>query len=207
MPHLRPILLDIPERFEGQRVLLRPLVDDDAGALYAAIKESREHLRPWMPWYDTHGTLNDTRDYIRTSRGNWILRTELGMGIFLRDSGALLGGTGLHVQSWDIPAFEIGYWIRKSAEGYGYVSESTRLLTTFGFEGLGAQRLVIRCDARNGRSAAVPQRLGYVLEGTLRRADLDPEGRPRDTMVFAMLREEYERARVGWPATEATLLR
>jgi RimJ/RimL family protein N-acetyltransferase len=128
-----------------------------------------------------------------------MLRTEFSMGIFARETGSFLGGAGLHIQSWDIPAFEIGYWIRKSAEGHGYVSEAARLLTTFAFEGLGAQRLVIRCDARNTRSAAIPRRLGYVLEGTHRRADLDPEGQPRDTMVFAMLREEYTQARVAWP--------
>jgi RimJ/RimL family protein N-acetyltransferase len=199
MPHPRPILLDLPQRFVGQRVLMRPFVDDDTPAMHAAITESRAHLRPWMPWYDNHGSLNDTRDYIRTTMGNWILRTELSLGIFAHDTGAFLGGTGLHIQSWDIPAFEIGYWLRKSAEGHGYVTESTRLLTTFAFDGLAAQRVVIRCDARNSRSAAIPQRLGYVLEGTLRYDQIDPEGKPRDTLIFAMIREDYQRARVGWP--------
>jgi RimJ/RimL family protein N-acetyltransferase len=199
MPHLQPILLDLPQSFVGQRVIVRPMVDDDASALHDAITESREHLRPWMPWSDGHRSLDDTRHYIRTTVGNWILRTEFSMGIFLRDTGAVLGGMGLHIGNWDIPAFEIGYWLRKSAEGHGYVSEAARLLTTFAFEGLGAQRLVIRCDDRNSRSAAVPQRLGYVLEGTLRRADLDPEGHIRDILVFAMIREDYERAQVVWP--------
>jgi ribosomal-protein-serine acetyltransferase len=199
MPHLRPILLDLPHSFTGQRVIVRAFVDDDAPALHAAIEESREHLRPWMPWSEGHATLNDTRDYIRTMIGSWILRTEFSMGIFARDTSAVLGGMGVHIGSWDIPAFEIGYWIRKSAEGRGYVSEAARLLTTFAFEGLGAQRLVIRCDARNSRSAAIPRRLGYVLEGILRRADLDPGGQLRDVMLFAMLREEYLAARVTWP--------
>lgn len=199
MPHERPILLDIPERFVGERVVARPFSDADAVQVHDAIQESIEHIRPWLPWYDTHGTLDDTREYIRNTVGRWMLREGLEMGIFSRDDGTFLGGIGLHIRSWHIPAFEIGYWVRQSAEGHGYVSEATRLLTTFAFEGLGARRVMIRCDARNTRSAAVPQRLGYVLEGALRCDGLDTAGQARDTLIYAMIRDDYERARTAWP--------
>jgi ribosomal-protein-serine acetyltransferase len=195
MAHDRPMLIDIPGQFVGARVVVRPFMDGDAAPVHEAVRESIEHLRPWLPWYDTHDSLDDTREYVRGAIGRWLLREGLEMGIFARDTGLFLGGVGLHVRSWRIPAFEIGYWLRQSAEGRGYMGEAVRLLTTFAFEGLEARRVEIRCDARNTRSAAVPRRLGYALEGCLRHQMLDPAGKPRDTLVYAMIPADYERVR------------
>jgi RimJ/RimL family protein N-acetyltransferase len=70
-------------------------------------------------------------------------------------------------------------------------------MTCFAFEVLEARRLVIRCDTRNLRSKAVPERLGYVLEGCLRNSQMDTSGRPADMLVYAMTPQDYERARGG----------
>jgi len=194
----RPILIDVPEQFVGERVVVRTFAETDAAPLHAAVRESIEHIRPWLPWYDTHGSLDDTRAYMRGAMGRWALREGFEMGVFARGEGTFLGGIGLHVRDWRIPAFEIGYWLRASAEGHGYMGEATRLLTTYAFEGLDARRVEIRCDARNTRSAAVPQRLGYALEGRLRHHMLDPAGEPRDTLIYAMVPADYARAREAW---------
>jgi len=102
-----------------------------------------------------------------------------------------LGGTGLHVHDWDIAYFEIGYWIRASAQGHGYVTEAVRLLTDYVFDTLKASRVEIRCDELNVRSAAVPRRLGYVEEGLLRNDSTTPEGELRNTLVFSLISGEW----------------
>ncbi|CDN43365.1 GNAT family N-acetyltransferase [Paenibacillus sp. P22] len=51
-----------------------------------------------------------------------------------------------------------------------------------------ASLIEIRCDSRNGRSAAVALRCGYMQEGVLRRHSIDPSGSPRDTMVYSKVR-------------------
>lgn len=198
MPEARAILLEVPEQLKGPRVVVRRYSDADAAPLHEAIQESVEHLRPWMPWYDKHQTLDDTLEYVRRTQARWITREDLGMGIFARDGGAVLGGTGLHVQGWDIPCFEIGYWVRRSQEGHGYITEAVRLLAACAFEQLRAQRLAIHCDARNIRSKAIPERLGFVYEGCLRHEGLDTAGQPFDMLVYAMIPNDYERARVAW---------
>jgi RimJ/RimL family protein N-acetyltransferase len=53
------------------------------------------------------------------------------------------------------------------------------------------QRVEIHCDPANVRSAAVPRKLGYSLEATLRRRTLTPEGNPRDTMIWTLFDDEY----------------
>src|SRR5262245_50811808 len=107
------------------------------------------------------------------------------LGVWDHTTTRFLGGTGLHRIHWDIPAFEIGYWLRVSEEGKGYMTETVRLLCRFAFETLQANRVEIRCDARNVRSAAIPKRLGFVHEATLRNQSRDTAGELRDTLIFA----------------------
>ena len=99
------------------------------------------------------------------------------------------------VRRWELGYFEIGYWLRKSAEGQGYMTETVRLLADYAFASLSANRVEIICDARNLRSAAVPRRLGFVLEGWLRNHSLGPGESPADTLIFALTRDDPR-----WPS-------
>src|SRR5258708_15556847 len=131
-----------------------------------------------MLWAPEHRSLDDSRVFIRRARAQWLLREELQVAICERHAGRLLGGTGLHRIEWEGRRFEIGYWLRTSAEGHGYMQEGVKLLTVLAFETLQAQRVQIRMDPRNARSQSVAARLGYVFEGTLRRVSLDGDGLP-----------------------------
>ncbi len=199
MAHDRPLLIDVPERLIGARVVVRAYTDADAQAVHDAVRESVAHIRPGLPWYDTHETLDDTRDFIRGAAARWAARESFDMGVFACGDGRFLGGVGLIVRDWRVPYFEIGYWLRESAEGYGYMGDAVRLLTTYAFEGLEARHIEIRCDARNTRSARVAERQGYVLEGRLRHDMRDPVGDLRDSLVYAMIPADYERAHEAWP--------
>jgi RimJ/RimL family protein N-acetyltransferase len=72
------------------------------------------------------------------------------------------------VCDWEVPKFEIGYWARTSQTGHGYITEAVNGVVRLAIDTLGANRLEIRCDTKNDRSAAVAKRVGFVLEGTLR---------------------------------------
>lgn len=122
-----------------------------------------------------------------------LLRESFAMGIFARYERIFLGGVGLHLRSWQAPAYEIGYWVRASAQGHGYVGEAVRLVTTLAFETLRAQRVMIRCNARNTRSRNVAERCGYVYEGCLRYQKRDTSGELCDMQVFSMIPDDYRR--------------
>lgn len=183
----RPILIPVPDRLEGERVLLRPYRDDDAPAVFAAIDEARDHLAPWMGWVDFHRSVDDTRDYCRRMAASWILRSALIVGMFDRTDGRYLGGTGFHEPDWDGRTFEVGYWLRPSAVGRGYVTEAVRLLVGLAFGAFEAQRVELQCDANNGRSRRVAERCGFVFEGRLRNRSRTPAGQPRDDLVFSLV--------------------
>ncbi len=180
-------LMPLFDELVGERVVVRPYRPEDAEQHFAAIEESRAHIAPWLPWVGGYASVADSRDYIARERAHWLLREDMGLGIFDRATGRYLGGTGLHPCNWDMGIFEIGYWLRVSAEGHGYMAEAVRLLTDFAFDQLGAKRVFIRCDARNTRSANVARRLGFVQEAHLRNEMRVPDGSLRDTLVFARI--------------------
>lgn len=192
--------LEVPDRLVGVRLVVRPFRRDDVPALRAAVEESRQHIGPWLPWATGHQTPAETLDFVAKQRGHWIARESFGAGVFLRSNGTLLGGAGLHPRDWQVPSFEIGYWLRATATGRGYMREAVVLLTRLAFDTLAAQRVLIRCDARNERSRRVAEACGYTYEGCTRRDTRDSVGGLRDTLHFGLLREEYDAALPGWRA-------
>ncbi len=183
-------LIPLFEELRGERVVVRPYRENDAQALFEAIAESRDHLRPWLPFADGHQTVDESRYWIIQQVASWILRDDLALSIWEQATGRYLGGCGLHPHDWEIGYFEIGYWLRATAEGHGYVTETVRLLTDYALDTLKANRIEIRCDELNVRSAAVPQRLGYMLEGRLRNQAATPGGRLRTTLIFSHTPED-----------------
>lgn len=107
--------------------------------------------------------------------------------LFHKATGAFVGSSGLHPRDWAVPSFEIGYWCRKQFQGQGYITEAVQGITRFGFETVGARRIMIRCDSHNIRSRRVAERAGYEMEGELRNDALGTDGELRNTLVFAML--------------------
>ena len=101
-------LIPLFEELRGERVVVRPYREGDAQALFEAVAESRDHLRPWMPFADEHQTLDESRNWILQQTANWILRDDLMLSIWEQESDRYLGGTGLYPHNWDIGYFEIG---------------------------------------------------------------------------------------------------
>lgn len=179
----------IPETIETERLLLRSPRQGDGMVINAAIQETFPALNKWMAWARFIPSLAESETYAREGAARFRTREELPMLMFRKKDGMFVGSTGMHTIHWDVPRFEIGYWIRASLEGKGYMTEAVIGLTDFCFEGLKAVRMEIRCDARNQRSAAVAERAGYTLEARLKWHSREPDGSLRDTLIYAKLRD------------------
>ncbi len=190
-PAPSPLLIPVPEVLDGLRVRLRVRESDDAPALWEAIEESREELERWLMWVGSVRSLDDARENVMRNRAKWLLRERLDWGIFERGTGRLVGDIDLHRIDWSARAFEMGYWLRTSAYGQGYMREAVRIVTQLAFETLSANRVELRIDTRNEHSRRLAEALRYTLEGTLRRNRLSPAGTVADTHVFALIPEDY----------------
>ena len=87
--------------------------------------------------------------------------------------------------SWERRRFEIGYWVRTSLVGNGYVSECVAQLTRLCFERFDARRVEICASADNLRSRRVAELAGFRCERTIAPDGSHPDGSPRATIVYA----------------------
>jgi len=191
MDAIEPLLIDFPA-LTSERLLLRAPCAGDGAALNEAVAESLESLKPWMPWAQDLPTLQQSELTCRQMAARFALRTDLPLFMFERNAdggcGRFIGGTGLHRFDWSVPRFEVGYWVRRSEQGRGYVTEGVQTLVRFAFDQLRARRVEIRMSSDNARSRAVAERCAFTLEGVLRQDSFDMSGQPRDTAVYARVR-------------------
>ena len=185
-----PLLIDVPERLDTARFIVRSPRRGDGPKLNEGVCASIEDLKPWMPWAQTAPSQADSEIVARRAQARFLLREDLTMFIFERtrdgSEGALVGGTGLHRMDWTVRRFEIGYWRRSGHEGRGIIGEVVKALTDMAFEALSARRVEIRMDDHNQRSRAVAERAGYRFEGLLRDDALSPSGQVRSTRIYAL---------------------
>jgi len=182
------ILLDFPESFESERLVIRAPRYGEGAAMNEAIRESLDRLKPWMPWAAEMPSVEDSEANLREARLRFLRREDLRLQLHRKDTGEFAGGSGLHRINWEARKFEIGYWVRTSCLRQGYVREAVNAITEFAIRELEANRIEIRCDGRNAASAGVAKSCGFTLEGILRSETRDTSGQLCDTMVFAKVR-------------------
>jgi len=181
-----PILLDIPVEFYTERLIIRVPRPGDGKAVYESIKASVNELKQWLPFAREEQSEEKIEINLRNAYSKFLAREDMRLLLFLKETNEFIGSSGLHNPNWDIPKFEIGYWIDSRYSGNGYMTEAVNGITDFAFQVLHARRITIRCDTLNERSKAIPERLGFELEGTLRNDDRSVDGtRLRDTHIYA----------------------
>ena len=167
----------LPLIIETPRLLLRVSEAGEGAAINAAIAETFEQLRDWMPWAREMPTLEQSQAYAQEAARKWEAGTQFDFSILTLD-GSFVGRVGI----WPLEeagSFEIGYWCRASMQGRGYTSEAVRALCESAHKYLQPRRLVIRCHRRNIASQGVARRCGFALGSA-------GEGNTQDLLVFAL---------------------
>jgi ribosomal-protein-serine acetyltransferase len=175
---------------ETKRLMIRPVVPEDAKEIHAAIQESFEDLHRWMPWADTPSSLEECERRSEAAHRRFLERervplVELPLSLLLKGTTTLVGRSDVFAIDWSVPKCEIGYWVRSRFARHGYATEAVEGIARWAFEVLGAHRVEIRCDVDNERSAGVARRAGFVHEATLANDRRHPRtGKLSDTLVF-----------------------
>jgi ribosomal-protein-serine acetyltransferase len=178
----------------GRRLELRPLNLRDTGALFALVEANRERLRRWLPWPDANLSVLDSRAYILRVRAQARTGTAESFGIWWQER--LVGIAGFVWIDATHRSAAIGYWLAEAAEGHGLMTASVSALLKHGFRNLKLNRIEIRAGVRNRRSRAIPERLGFRHEGTLREAERLAD-RFVDHAVYGLLATEWSSRKPG----------
>ena len=148
-------------------VTLRRWRQDDLDALFNAVTESLDHLRPWMPWAADYSRAS-AEEYLAGSVKGWDEGTEYNYAIMT--GGTLVGGIGLMTR-FGPGGLEIGYWVHRAYTGRGLATAATAALIGQAFGLPGVDWLEIVHDELNVASGQIPRKLGFTEVG---RRPLDP---------------------------------
>jgi ribosomal-protein-serine acetyltransferase len=169
---------------------LRLLEEDDAPEVFALIERERAHLRPWLPWLDVTLSIEDELNFIRLTTERYARSQSLVCAIV--HQGRIIGSIGYNTIDWVNRKTEIGYWLGKTFEGKGLMTQSCEEMIRFGFQVLELNKIEIRCSTGNTRSCAIPCRLGFTQEGVIRQAEWLYD-HYADLILFGMLASEWKR--------------
>lgn len=185
---------------ETERLVVRLYTLDDADAMYASVVACREYLTTWMDWVHQYQCLEAAQEYIVKNRlgiGKLLESRSVGVGIFERDSGAHVGGTGFHGLMPDTASTEMGYWVRSDMAGRGYATEASGVLISYLLRpqdrgGLGLDRVRAFCAGDNIASRRVLAKLGMPVEVVQRRDYFVKGFGVTDRIGFGVMQGEWD---------------
>lgn len=163
-----------------------------AEELFELTDRNRSYLREWLPWVDAAVTAQQTKDYIELSLKAFAENNGLYCGIVYE--GKIAGCISLHYIDWASKRTSIGYWLAESFQGRGIMTDACRALLSYLFEELSLNRAEIRAAPDNRKSRAIPERLHFVNEGTLRQNEWLYDHYV-DHVVYSLLKQEWLRCK------------
>lgn len=169
------------------RFQLRPLLETDAEELHSLIEVDRERLARWLRWA-ANQTFDDTLGFIRETQAQATRNDGFQTAIVIDGRiGGVIGFTGV---DWENRSTGLGYWLGAKHEGRGVMTEAVRAMVDHALRVWKLNRLEIHAAVENRRSCAIPERLGFRQEGTLRQAE-SVNGRYFDRAVYSMLAADW----------------
>jgi RimJ/RimL family protein N-acetyltransferase len=170
----------------GERVILRPFIDEDVPVFLEAIADPEVARLTGSPPEDTPGEERTRAWY--GSRNTQDDRLDL--AVVDRDSGACVGEVVLN--EWDPHNRSCNFRTLMVSAGRdrGLGTEGIRLIVGYGFEQLHLHRISLEVYAHNPRARRVYEKVGFVAEGVLRQALRDGDDWI-DSTVMSILAHEW----------------
>jgi [ribosomal protein S5]-alanine N-acetyltransferase len=178
-------------RLHTERLLLRPLLPDDAEPLERLAGDRA--IADTMISVPHPFTRRDALDWI-TAYGDAAPGPHRYFATCLSGAGELVGITALRDIDEEHAQAELSFWIGRAHWGRGLASEAAGAALQYAFEVLGLNRVTAFHMLRNPASGRVLGRLGFRQEGVLRQR-VRKWGVFEDVAAYAVLREEYCGAR------------
>lgn len=171
----------------GPTHLLRFAVPGDAEALFGlGCDPAVTRFFSWGP-YDS---LEQPERYIQSLKPKRTDGTLLEFVVAERDSGEIVGVTGLTEFSLRDRRAVVGSWLGRRHWGSGANFAAKALVLALGFRHLGLERVSAYSHVDNGRSKTALERIGFIDEGVLHSWHRH-RGEPQDVTIHCLLRERY----------------
>jgi ribosomal-protein-serine acetyltransferase len=171
----------------NEQTELRLIDRQHSAELLALLDLNRGYVRRWHPWVDNLRTSAAVEKVAAIWQVQYANRRGLYPGIWF--NGRLCGMVGLHTVDQANRWAPIFYWLDEAHQGQGIATECCRAMIAHAFTTWKLNRITIECATENARSRAIPERLGFQLEGIVRGVEW-LQDRFVDHAVYGLLRSD-----------------
>jgi RimJ/RimL family protein N-acetyltransferase len=187
-------MLEIPSQLLSERLVLRKYEKGDGKGFFNLLErnDNRNHLRESMDEAKTIKQVEDAEKNIRKHDHEWAGRERFVLGVWRKADNLFIGEIWIEPVNWEVPSFEIGWFIDHGYEGKGLVAEAANRALDFVFNDLNAFKIVANTRDTNTRSIKLAERVGLKREGYFRENKIE-NGKRYGTVHFGLLRREYKR--------------
>jgi RimJ/RimL family protein N-acetyltransferase len=171
---------------------LRPSQESDIESIYQACQDPLISHFTTVP---TNYTLEHAQSFVRQLDPEGLQNKREIRFIIETNQGAapsLAGVISFHSPNFNNKVAEIGYWIAKEHRGKSIGTTAVKVLTNFGFETMGWNRIEAMIDHDNEASKKVVTRAGYEHEGLLRQRVIRADGNVIDMDIYAALQKKWQ---------------
>jgi RimJ/RimL family protein N-acetyltransferase len=192
---MHKLLLEIPAQLESKTLIVRKFEKGDGKDILSLLERNnnRRFLREAADEVDDIKTLDDAEIDVREHAAEWESRKRFVMGIWLKSTGEYVGQIWIEPKDWDVPSFELGYYIDQGYTQRGIATEAARRSLRFLFEDLKAHKVIIITRDTNERSWKLAERLGFTKEGHHRESNIK-DGKRWGLFYYGMLKSEFKSA-------------
>ena len=178
------------KRIETARLILRPFVREDAGAMYRNWASDPE-VTKFLSW-PTYKSVDTAHEILDLWVPQYQDNTFYQWAIELKELGEAIGSISVVSHDDRVELAHIGYCIGKNWWGQGIMTDALDAVMTFLFDEVGVQRVESLHDTNNPASGAVMRKCGMKFEGTHRRSQWCNQG-ICDADWYAILKEEWRK--------------
>ncbi len=174
-------------KIEGRNIGIRTFGNNDVVPFYEAATESIVHMKEFMPWCHPEYSMEESEEWVTSRAQSWANADEYSFICYSLENNMVLGGVAINQINQCHKIGNIGYWVRKSALNQGVATEAVSLVSGFGFDTLGLNRLEIVTLPNNVASRKVAEKSGAKLEGVLRNR-LYVYGEALDACMYSIIK-------------------
>jgi RimJ/RimL family protein N-acetyltransferase len=185
LPEGAPLQLALP--IITPRLALDAYDLSDAHDLAAARADSWQELCRWLDWAvdeEAQTAVAECRTDIEGLIGALDARTSVDLTIRERETGLFVAHIGLYNIDWRIGKFTLGYWVRSTCAGRGYITEACNALLRYCFGYLKASGVGLGVYDENLASLRVVAKLGFEHLQTWPDTYCRADGSSGNTLIF-----------------------
>jgi len=168
----------LPSKIETVRLIIRKYKSGDGKAFFdlLEINDNREYLKEHIDEATNIFSEHAAESRLKELSKNWNERERFVLGIWLKSSRQYIGQIWIEPHSWEVPSFELGWFLERTHQGKGIATEASKAAIEFIFNHLNAKKVIVITRDDNQKSYELAERLGFAKEEHLKEHVIKKDG-------------------------------